>query len=163
MKKSTLLSLLTAGAVIATSAGTFAAWDQTTVTSTGDLKIDKPVTVTATNLKLNRENGLSENAPTYKGTVTVSAKDLPSSVTSANYEITYVAKAYLADDDTKATVNGVTATAIEKEPVTELGQDHTVEVTVNTTEDAKTIADGTTALKVDVTATLQEKSSPSIE
>ena len=163
MKKSTLLSLLTAGAVIATSAGTFAAWDQTTVTSTGNLKIDKPVTVTATNLVLTWEDGLSENAPTYKGTVTVSAKDLPSNVTSENYEITYVAKAYRADDDTKAAVDGVTAKASETGSVTQLGQDHTVEVTVNTTEDAKTIADGTTALKVDVTATLQKKTSPSVE
>ena len=87
MKKSTLLSLLTAGAVIATSAGTFAAWDQTTATVTGELTIDKPVTVTVSALSLERDGGLSQNAPTYKGEVTVEAKDLPATVTGDNYEI----------------------------------------------------------------------------
>ena len=48
MKKSTLLSLLTAGAVIATSAGTFAAWDTTEATSSGELSFDSPVTIATT-------------------------------------------------------------------------------------------------------------------
>lgn len=51
MKKSTLLSLLTAGAVIATSAGTFAAWDQTTATASSNVTINTRVkTEVATNL-----------------------------------------------------------------------------------------------------------------
>ena len=162
MKKSTLLSLLTAGAVIATSAGTFAAWDQTTATVTGELTIDKPVTVTVSALSLERDGGLSQNAPTYKGEVTVEAKDLPATVTGDNYEIIYEAKAYREGDDTKAAVDGVTVTPKEKEPVTSLNQSHTVEVVVETTEAAKTVAEGTTKLNVDVTATLKEKSNPAV-
>lgn len=47
MKKSTLLSLLTAGAVIATSAGTFAAWDTLTAEADGgSIKFDR-INVTA--------------------------------------------------------------------------------------------------------------------
>ena len=49
MKKSTLLSLLTAGAVIATSAGTFAAWDQLeTTTNEVTLKYAAGVNVSTT-------------------------------------------------------------------------------------------------------------------
>lgn len=39
MKKSSLLSLLTAAAIVTTSAGTFAAWDNLTATSTGTLSV----------------------------------------------------------------------------------------------------------------------------
>lgn len=46
MKKSTLLSLATAGAIVATSAFTFAAWDTTTAESTGTVTFSNPVTVT---------------------------------------------------------------------------------------------------------------------
>lgn len=161
MKKSTLLSLLTAGAVIATSAGTFAAWDTTTATSTGTLTIDKPVTVTVSDFTLTRDGGLStgENLPTYKGEVKVKAEDLPASVTADKYEITYNANAYLATDDTnKAPVEGITVTPNETTSVG-LNQEHTVEVTVAVTNEAaaKTLAENSTQLKVDVTATLEAK------
>ncbi|WP_050636887.1 hypothetical protein [Candidatus Stoquefichus sp. SB1] len=46
MKKSTILSLATAGAIVATSAFTFAAWDQTEATGTASLTFRKPVTIT---------------------------------------------------------------------------------------------------------------------
>lgn len=47
MKKSTVLTFATAGAIVATSLGTFAAWDNTNATSTGTLKVGTPVTITA--------------------------------------------------------------------------------------------------------------------
>lgn len=47
MKKSTALSLATAGAIVATSLGTFAAWDNTNATSTGTLQVGNPVTISA--------------------------------------------------------------------------------------------------------------------
>ena len=159
MKKSTLLSLLTAGAVIATSAGTFAAWDTTTATSTGTLTIDKPVTVTVSALNLERDGGLGQSTPVYIGEVNVKAEDLPASVTADKYEITYEAKAYLATDETnKAPVEGITVTPNETTSVG-LNQEHTVEVTVAVTDEAaaKTLAQNSTQLKVDVTAKLEAK------
>lgn len=49
MKKSMLLSFVTAGAIIATSVGTYAAWDQTSgQTNTKNLTFTKPVIVDVT-------------------------------------------------------------------------------------------------------------------
>lgn len=46
MKKSMLLSFVTAGAIIATSVGTYAAWDQTTISSgVKSLSVEAPVVV----------------------------------------------------------------------------------------------------------------------
>lgn len=47
MKKSTLLSLATVGTIVATSIGTFAAWDTTEAKTTGTVNFGTPVTVTA--------------------------------------------------------------------------------------------------------------------
>lgn len=48
MKKSTILTFATAAAVLATSAGTFAAWDKITDTKDTTLTYANPVTVTET-------------------------------------------------------------------------------------------------------------------
>lgn len=45
MKKSTLLSLATVGTIVATSIGTFAAWDTTTAETTGTVNFGVPTTV----------------------------------------------------------------------------------------------------------------------
>lgn len=45
--KKKMLGLLTAGAIVVTTAGSFAVWDQLEATSTGTVTLDKPVTVTA--------------------------------------------------------------------------------------------------------------------
>ena len=51
MKKSTLLSLATAGAIVLTSAGTYAVWDTLSGTSTGQITVaNSSVTVAATNM-----------------------------------------------------------------------------------------------------------------
>ena len=46
--KKQMLGLLTAGAIVVTTAGSFAMWDTLTATSTGTVTLDKPITVTAT-------------------------------------------------------------------------------------------------------------------
>ena len=81
MKKSTLLSLLTAGAVIATSAGTFAAWDQTTATASSNVTINTRVkTEVATNLsftaptELNTTDGATSN---YTGSASIKVENIP--------------------------------------------------------------------------------------
>ena len=47
MKKSTILSLATAIAVVGTSAFTFATWDETTASNTAELTVGSPVKITA--------------------------------------------------------------------------------------------------------------------
>lgn len=73
MKKSTLLSLLTAGAVIATTAGTYAVWDTVTATSSGTISVAKPtVIVNATDFGAMDmgENGLGAQTIDYTKDVT---------------------------------------------------------------------------------------------
>lgn len=88
MKKSTLLSLLTAGAVIATSAGTFAAWDQTKG-STNPITVNygEPVITTVNSTKTETEklssgfDGVTEaNIP-----FTVKASSLPDGHNTVNF------------------------------------------------------------------------------
>lgn len=81
MKKSKLLSLLTAGAVIATSAGTFAAWDQTTTTASSTVTINTRVkTEVATALtftaptELNTTDGATSD---YTGTAEIDVENIP--------------------------------------------------------------------------------------
>lgn len=68
MKKSMLLSFVTAGAIIATSVGTYAVWDTTVATSGGNIEIGSPVTLTATtptNVAFTETRELN-SAPSYK-------------------------------------------------------------------------------------------------
>ena len=110
MKKSTLLSLLTAGAVIATSAGTFAAWDQTTATASSNVTINTRVkTEVATNLsftaptELNTTDGATSN---YTGSASIKVENIPEAkkaeykldVSEVNVYATTDGKADLATD-----------------------------------------------------------------
>ena len=93
MKKSTLLSLLTAGAVIATSAGTFAAWDETSKSVNGNVTIDKNVTMTVDNLTFPNDSERTTLTTDLSGVakeakVNFTVKDLPSAVAS-NYHLEY--------------------------------------------------------------------------
>lgn len=77
MKKSTLLSLLTAGAVIATSAGTFAAWDKLSDVSTGKLSFDKPVTVTAEKMSFTQSSRALKENPVATANATFNISNVP--------------------------------------------------------------------------------------
>lgn len=78
MKKSTLLSLLTAGAVIATSAGTFAAWDQTKGTATSEvLNFRAGVTTTVTAANFTETNAVIGEDPKFTSTPTIEVKNIP--------------------------------------------------------------------------------------
>lgn len=93
MKKSTLLSLATAGAIVATSVGTFAAWDVTQVTTeTKSLTLGKAVVVQATsgNLTKDVKNNLNnDEGESINGDITVdlSSVDTPLQ-TNRSLEIT---------------------------------------------------------------------------
>ncbi|WP_049945515.1 hypothetical protein [Candidatus Stoquefichus massiliensis] len=120
MKKSTLLSLATAGAIVATSAFTFAAWD--TLNSTeqvATVTIRNPVTVKVTEdtaTQLSTTNALNE-LPEYIGT----AKVKLSNATGSGYHLEAAAKVYNGEVDvttkldTKATVKTATLDDGDKE------------------------------------------------
>lgn len=83
MKKSTLLSLATAGAIVATSAFTFAAWDKTTDTKNAALTYRKPVTITETlTAPGTKDYTLGQTAPAVDTNVTFAVSDEDNKVSS---------------------------------------------------------------------------------
>lgn len=158
MKKSTILTFATAAAVLATSAGTFAAWDQTSVSQTQNVTLAKPVTMTLSQATLTTNKTVGADVPVYEGTGTLKITNLPKTATTSTHEITYTAKVY-TDAQKTTEAKGVTATAKEETPAATLDDDHTVTVTV-TPEDnaeAKELANNATELTVEVTANLTAK------
>lgn len=155
MKKSTILTFATVAAVLATSAGTFAAWDQTSVSQTQTVTLAKPVAMSLTSADLTTNKTVGDEVPVYEGTGTLKITNLPSSATSSTHKITYEAKVY-SDYANKKEATGVTATAVEKTLASSLDAEHEVTVTVTPedTADAKTLANNATELTVEVTANL---------
>lgn len=94
MKKSTLLSLATVGTIVATSIGTFAAWDMTNVTSTGTVTIEKGVVMEATSMTFTptARTTLSTDATgfTQSTDTTITVKDVPDSI-KTGYKLQYTA------------------------------------------------------------------------
>ena len=70
MKKSTLLSLLTAASIVVTTAGTYAAWDSIEASTTEEITFRNPVTVTVNSDYILTENpGSLGEIPTASGDV----------------------------------------------------------------------------------------------
>lgn len=155
MKKSTILSLATAIAVVGTSAFTFATWDQLDASTTASLTIAAPVTMELENLTLtDSTRELGDTVPIYSGSATLTVDNIPESQ-KENYEIDYETKVYDGSADNEGTIlNNVTTTAVESTPATELNGVHTVDVTV--TPPDSTVAGK--SLTVKVTAKLVRKS-----
>ena len=101
MKKSTILSLATAIAVVGTSAFTFAVWDQLDATNTGTLSLASPVKLSSANpvTYTTADNTLSTDAPTYSSDVTFEVNDVTTKAITS-LEITNV-KVYEKDDTEK--------------------------------------------------------------
>ena len=70
MKKSTLLSLLTATSIAVTTAGTYAAWDSTVASTTEAITFRNPVTITVNSeYTLTESQGSLGTLPTASGDV----------------------------------------------------------------------------------------------
>lgn len=70
MKKSTLLSLLTATSIVLTTAGTYAAWDSVQASTTEDVTFRNPVTVTVnSDYELTEKDASLGKTPTVTGDV----------------------------------------------------------------------------------------------
>lgn len=101
--KKGLLSLLTVAAVVVTTVGSFAVWDQLSDTTTGGtLTMDKPVTVTATAMNALTKDatyviGSSDN-PVYEGDVEFTVADVPNDKLT-NAKLTLSTKVMNGDTD----------------------------------------------------------------
>lgn len=161
MKKSMLLSFVTAGAIIATSVGTYAVWDQTSV-SNGTLyevTIDKAVTmeIDNTNVQFASTRPTGEllttdgTVPEQTANINVNVKDVPD---TAKDKYTLETSAELFQDDGTTPVNNTEATVVATPTVSTLngGVTDAHEVTIKVTP-ADTTAAGK-SYKVKVTASI---------
>lgn len=161
MKKSTLLSLATAGAIVATSVGTFAAWDTTTAKSTGNVNFGSPVTVTTTNMTsdLKRGERTVGTDPVYvsepvkfviSDVADVNAMSIEAKVLDESTEITdgVTTKIYKEDGSTEVTGDVAKADLVTGDT----GNSYIVKITP--TDGTKT-ALANKNLTVEVTATLK--------
>lgn len=82
MKKSVLLSLATAAAVIATSAGTYAVWDtlEATATANSTITLRNPVTIEAGTLSATADESALSTLPSATANVSFTAQNADSLV-----------------------------------------------------------------------------------
>lgn len=140
MKKSTLLSLATAGAIVATSVGTFAVWDTLEATSTGSITVASPsVIVKATNMdNFTNNDSLGATEITYTGTAKfnvegadklTSLKLTPSVTAGDGTDLTD--KVSIAVEQTGETLTGDSSQGYVDSKLAEGDNEYTVKVTVN--------------------------------
>lgn len=171
MKKSTLLSLLTAGAVIATSAGTFAAWDSTTASiASNEISFRKGVSTTIAPINLTSENENKLEKPVYTANPTITVNDVPSGVDLSNYQVTLKAYAFDTKDNADAAVASNapesfstgkldTVTVVINDETMDFPSDsNSVQPTITVTPN-DSLNTGTNKASIVVVATLQEKTS----
>jgi len=152
MKKSTLLSLLTAGAVIATSAGTFAAWDQTTATASSNVTINARVkTDVTTELSFTAPTELNttdEATSNYTGSASIKVENIPDAK-KAEYklDVSNVNVYATTDGTTKgAAIDAAAYTAVATDGKTDLDTDvngtHpiTVDLKINDNDEGHALA-----------------------
>lgn len=141
MKKSTLLSLATAGAIVATSAFTFAAWDKLDATTQAvTIKMRKPAEVTvATDLATGTATETFNSMPKYEATAKFNVADIPASE-EAKYEFTPTVKVM---DTTNDVTSDVKITVVDAGSASVNGN-HDVTVTIepkDETDESKALAD----------------------
>lgn len=152
MKKSTLLSLLTAGAVIATSAGTFAAWDQTSDSDvsaelTFRQKVSTKITSVGTFEQTTASKGL--NDPVYEATSSITVSKLPSD--ASNYKVVVNAYAFKTESDATEAKKDLAAVKAGTATNQLASSDVAVAVTADSEKDASTDADTTLTPTITVT------------
>lgn len=159
MKKSTLLSLATAGAIVTTSAFTFAAWDQTSDITTGTFTLRSPLVLEMGTMTVSQNETVGE-LPTYTATTSLTLENMPESITAETHEIKYTAKVYknYVSETNKGVevTEGLTITPIGEENPKAQAHNVSVEVTPTDTTEGKALADDTN-YTVEVTAELVSK------
>lgn len=156
--KKSMLGLLTASAIVATTVGSFAVWDTLETTSTGSLTVRKPVVVSTqaiSNFTPAEEAGM----PVYSTPVAFNVADLPASETASTLTLTPEIKngETVVTDKFTVTIEGTGDDALTNNVDSKVGEvnNYTVKVKPNDTDDAKALADQ--ALTVNIKAVLDAK------
>lgn len=155
MKKTTLLSFVTAATVVATTAGSFAAWDKLSETATAGLTLDKPVDVITGNFAdLATTETAPGTLPIYTSTVDFTVSEAPA--TGYKLTPTVVIK---KSDNTVVTDKFTAEVEDSKNADADVNGKHTLTVTVTPLDSAaaKALATAGEALKVEVTGVLAVK------
>ncbi|MGI6200651.1 MAG: hypothetical protein ACOYJA_07785 [Christensenellales bacterium] len=163
MKKAkTLLTALTAAAMLATCAVSFAAWDQLSATSSGTVTFDKPITVATTDMgAMTPQQTALGDLPVATGTVTFTVEkpadkevelNLAPVVKNGETDVTDKFDVAISQDGADNGLTGNTDAKVDASNV------YKVTVTPKDSAEAKALAD--TPLTVDVTATLAAKTAP---
>lgn len=161
-KKSTLLSLATAAAIVATTFGTYAVWDTTKDSASAELTLRKPVVVAA---KLSEKGFEATNeafgeTPSYTSDVTFTVANVDQVAAGQITLNTAVKKS----DGTDVTSNfdvvyteaaGETGLTNNVDSSITASNQYTVKITPRDTTGAKDLATGT-ALTVEVSGELSE-------
>lgn len=143
MKKSTLLSLATAGAIVATSVGTFAAWDQMDATANGTVTLRNPVTVTTSTMGAATEEANYGSTPIYTSKATFKVENAP----DTGYEFKPTVTIKNGNDVIGS--DKITVTAVDNNTANLEGQ-HEITVTMTPAETADAKALANTPLTVEV-------------
>lgn len=159
-KKSTLLSLATAAAIVATTFGTYAVWDTTTKTASAELTLRKPVVVDTTTMAAFTTADGFGTTPSYTSDVTFTVANLEQ-VTNGKITLATTVKKGDGIDVTSnfdvaytEAAGGAGLTDNVDSTIT-ASNSYTVKITPKDTDEAKALADGN-ALTVEVTGTLSE-------
>lgn len=145
MKKSMLLSFVTAGAIIATSVGTYAAWDQMDATATGNITMRNPVSMAVENLTQPAETGSIGQLPTYTTTATFTVENAPTTGYQLKPTVT------IKNGDTVLTDTDITVEVEDdKGTQADVNGKHTLtlKVTPKDTDNAKNLGGASLAVEV---------------
>lgn len=159
ISKKGMLGVLTASAIVATMAGSYAIWDTLESTGTATLTLEKPVVAATTleaNFAIDGTRKLGETG-TYKNTVTFTvaeAKDLTKLQASFVPTIKDASDQDCTSQFTVKMTEGSTELTSNTDASVDASNTYTIEVTP--TDAAASLAG--TALKVEVKGTLSEKS-----
>lgn len=159
MKNQTILSLLTAGAIVATSAASFAAWDNTTGTATGKLNVANPVDIVSTPIAdFTAGTRTLGAAPEYSSMVKFNVKSsslvdtLSLSTVIKKADNTVVTDNFTVSYEQTGADNGLVGAVDSK--IVDGDNDYTVKITPNDTTEARALAGSD--LTVEVTGTLSK-------
>lgn len=159
-KKTTLLSLATAAAVVVTSAGTFAVYDKTTATAgTTAVTLRKPVTVETSDFVMNSDQGTLDAYPSASGEVTFTIEDEADLAKQMDLEITVKGDSGLSTSDFnfEVTQSGGGSVSGSGTSFTDTDIDasntYTIKATVNSDNVASKV-EADTPIQFEVTATL---------
>lgn len=157
-KKSTLLSLATAAAIVATTFGTYAMWDTTTDSASANLTLRKPVVVKAQSLADFSTTDEYGTTPSYTSDVTFNVDNVDQ-VKNAKITLDTVVKQGQTDVtenfDIIYTEVGGTGLADNVDSAVTDSNKYTVKVTPKDTTDAKALATDN-ALTVEVSGALSK-------